>query len=70
MGQLRIGITAHRGLPDLTTKLVTAALHDALDDLANGDIVGVSLLADGPDSVDRPPADTGGSTTHRRSDSF
>jgi hypothetical protein len=50
MGQLRIGITGHRGLPPETTNLVTTAIRDVLKELPV-DVVGVTMLADGPDSM-------------------
>jgi hypothetical protein len=49
-GELRVGITGHRGLPLQTTDLVTAAISDAVKELPI-DVVGVSMLADGPDSI-------------------
>lgn len=50
MSELRIGITGHRGLSPETTTLITARLSEALEEL-DGNLVGVSLLADGPDSI-------------------
>ncbi len=49
-GQLRVGITGHRGLSPKTTDLVTAAIRDAVKEFPV-DVVGVSMLADGPDSI-------------------
>jgi hypothetical protein len=48
--QLKLGITGHRGLPPETTKLVTSALRAAIDELPKP-VIGVSLLADGPDAI-------------------
>lgn len=47
---MRVGITGHRGLSPETTTLITDRLHDVLEEL-NGELVGVSMLADGPDSI-------------------
>lgn len=47
---MRIGITGHRGLSEETTRLITERLHQVLNEF-DGDLVGVSLLADGPDSI-------------------
>lgn len=46
----RIAITGHRGLPAPTLALVEAALRDAVAG-RGGTLVGVSCLADGPDSL-------------------
>lgn len=50
MRELRVGITGHRGLSPEITKFITARLSHALEEL-DGNLVGVSLLADGPDSI-------------------
>ena len=47
---MRLGITGHRGLPPETTRLVTEALRITLDQIRPTP-TGVSLLADGPDSI-------------------
>jgi len=47
---LRVGITGHRGLADETTGLITERLRQELHDL-DGTLVGVSMLAEGPDSI-------------------
>jgi hypothetical protein len=47
---LRVGITGHRGLAPDTTRLVTEALGNTLDQLPPP-LTGVTLLADGPDSI-------------------
>lgn len=47
----RIGITGHRGLNETTTRLITEALRESLQAHAPGDLVGVSCLADGADSL-------------------
>jgi hypothetical protein len=49
-GQLRVGITGHRGLPPKTTDLVTSAIREFVEELPI-DTVGVTMLADGPDSI-------------------
>lgn len=48
----RLAITGHRGLPADTEHLVDAALRAEIDRHArNGELVGVSALADGADSL-------------------
>lgn len=47
---MRIGISGHRGLPDESAKLVKAALKEAVSRYSAADLVGVSCIADGPDS--------------------
>jgi hypothetical protein len=47
---LRVGISGHRGLAPETTELVTGALRTVLGELAPP-IIGVTLLADGPDAI-------------------
>jgi hypothetical protein len=49
-GQLRVGITGHRGLPPKITDLVTSAIREVVKELPT-DVVGVSMIADGPDSI-------------------
>jgi hypothetical protein len=50
-GQLRVGVSGHRGLPADTARLVKAALAAELDRLDPGELVGVTLLADGADQL-------------------
>ncbi|MGW1742422.1 hypothetical protein ACWCPQ_26855 [Nocardia sp. NPDC001965] len=47
----RIAITGHRGLPEQTTALVDAQLRAELRDRTGGELVGISCIADGPDSL-------------------
>jgi hypothetical protein len=47
---LRVGITGHRDLPPDTSELITEALRNTLDQLPLP-LTGVTLLADGPDSI-------------------
>lgn len=47
----RIAITGHRGLPQQTTTLVENALRQEIDKRSNHDLVAISCLADGPDSI-------------------
>jgi hypothetical protein len=49
-GPLRVGITGHRGLPPETTDLITLAIRELVEELPI-DLVGVTMLADGPDSI-------------------
>ncbi|GAA3565791.1 hypothetical protein GCM10022222_57000 [Amycolatopsis ultiminotia] len=57
----RIAITGHRGLPDASTRLVDAALRAALAENADGQLVGVSCIADGADTLfARAVLDAGG----------
>ncbi|RNG33588.1 hypothetical protein [Streptomyces botrytidirepellens] len=46
---MRLGITGHRGLPPQTEHLVRLALEDEVSRRAP-DLVGVSCIADGPDT--------------------
>lgn len=46
-----IGISGHRVLPPHTERLVVAALHDEVARHAGGDLVGVSALAEGADTL-------------------
>ncbi|WP_174564466.1 hypothetical protein [Nocardia inohanensis] len=47
----RIAITGHRGLPAPTLASIDAALRAEVSGRDTGDLVGVSCLADGPDSL-------------------
>ncbi|MGW0298115.1 hypothetical protein ACWDYK_15620 [Streptomyces anthocyanicus] len=47
---MRVGITGHRGLGERVEKRVQALLAEAVTDYDPGELVGVSCLADGPDS--------------------
>jgi hypothetical protein len=47
---LRLGITGHRGLPDETERLVRAALNEQVRQHSPDGLVGISCIADGPDS--------------------
>ncbi len=47
----RVAITGHRGLPPDTTVLVQAELRSNVSARADGELVGVSCIADGPDSL-------------------
>ena len=59
---MRIAITGHRGLPAATERLVDRDIRDHLAaDAAEGDLVGVSNLADGADQIfARAVLDAGG----------
>jgi len=59
---MRIAITGHRGLPAATERLVDRDIRDHLAAAAaEGDLVGVSNLADGADQIfARAVLDTGG----------
>ena len=46
-----VGITGHRVLPPRTERLVDAALRDVVAQHADDDLVGVSALAEGADSL-------------------
>jgi hypothetical protein len=46
---MRIAITGHRGLPAATEQLIDQAIRKQLADYRNGDLVGISNLADGAD---------------------
>lgn len=48
---VRIGITGHRGLPQPTADLVDAALRAEIAKYPADDLVGVSCIADGADSL-------------------
>ncbi|MFI6347719.1 hypothetical protein [Streptomyces sp. NPDC050560] len=47
---MRLGITGHRGLPEVSADLVRAALREVVAENASSDLVGVSCIADGPDT--------------------
>ena len=47
----RLAITGHRGLPDATAELVDAALWAEIGNRADPDLVGLSCLADGADTL-------------------
>lgn len=47
---MRVGITGHRGLDAQVEERVRALLAEAVAEYAPGELVGVSCLADGPDS--------------------
>ena len=60
----RLAITGHRGLPQVTERLVEAALRAEVGRYAGGELVGLSCLADGADTLfARAVLDTGGSLT-------
>ena len=48
---MRVGISGHRGLPPTTLALVDRALHDRIECWTGSDLIGVSMLADGPDQL-------------------
>jgi hypothetical protein len=47
---MRVGITGHRGLPAESAALVKAAIRETVGRYPSVDLVGMSCLADGPDS--------------------
>ncbi|MER6624140.1 MULTISPECIES: hypothetical protein [unclassified Streptomyces] len=47
---MRVGITGHRGLSQEVEKRVRALLLEAVREYDPGELVGVSCIADGPDS--------------------
>lgn len=47
---MRLGITGHRGLPKASERLVRRALDRTLQQKPSGSLIGVSCIADGPDS--------------------
>jgi hypothetical protein len=58
---MRIAITGHRGLPAATERLIDQAIRQQLADYSNGDLVGISNLADGADQLfARAVLDAGG----------
>jgi hypothetical protein len=48
---MRIAITGHRGLPAATGRLINQDIRKQLADYRNGDLVGISNLADGADQL-------------------
>jgi hypothetical protein len=48
---MRLAITGHRGLPEGTATLIDAALRAEIASRATRDLVGLSCLADGADSL-------------------
>jgi hypothetical protein len=48
---MRIAITGHRGLPAATERLINQDIRERLADYRNGDLVGISNLADGADQL-------------------
>ncbi len=60
----RLAITGHRGLPQVTERLVEAALRAEVGRYAGGELVGLSCLADGADTLfAHAVLDAGGSLT-------
>ena len=58
---MRIAIAGHRGLPAATERLVDRAIREQLAACADGDLVGISNLADGADQLfARAVLDAGG----------
>ncbi|WP_405675786.1 hypothetical protein OG292_10880 [Streptomyces sp. NBC_01511] len=47
---MRLGISGHRGMPEASERLVRAALSAIVDEYPADDLVGVSCIADGPDT--------------------
>jgi hypothetical protein len=47
----RLAVTGHRGLPELTAELVSAALRTEIGKRAGGELVGLSCIADGADAL-------------------
>jgi hypothetical protein len=48
---MRIAITGHRGLPAATERLIDQDIRKQLADYRNGELVGISNLADGADQL-------------------
>jgi hypothetical protein len=48
---MRIAISGHRGLPAATERLIDQDIRQQLADYRNGELVGISNLADGADQV-------------------
>lgn len=46
----RLAISGHRGMPSPAAELVTVEIHKLVQDRGS-DLIGISCLADGPDSV-------------------
>ncbi len=47
----RLAVTGHRGLSDETSSLISAALHIEINKHTNSELVGLSCLADGADTL-------------------
>ncbi|MBQ0868417.1 hypothetical protein KBZ21_12470 [Streptomyces sp. A73] len=47
---MRVGISGHRGLSERTERLVRAELRDRIQQYRSEELVGISCLADGPDT--------------------
>ncbi|MFF5304777.1 hypothetical protein ACFY5F_36015 [Streptomyces sp. NPDC013161] len=47
---MRVGITGHRGLPQAVEEQVRALLADQVAEYEGRDLVGISCIADGPDT--------------------
>lgn len=47
----RLAISGHRGMQPRTEGLVTAEIHKLVQDEGRADLIGISCLADGPDSI-------------------
>lgn len=47
---MRVGITGHRGLPGESAELVRSAVREIIGRYTAADLVGVSCIADGPDT--------------------
>ncbi|MET7814217.1 hypothetical protein ABZT26_25640 [Streptomyces sp. NPDC005395] len=47
---MRVGITGHRGLNEQVEERVRAVLAEAVKEYDPGELVGISCIADGPDS--------------------
>lgn len=48
---MRLAVTGHRGLTEATQRLVDAGLRHIIAEYAEGDLVGLSRIADGADSI-------------------
>ncbi len=58
----RVGVTGHRGLDETTTALIDSTIRSALRGYAGPQLVGVTCLADGADTIfARATLDLGGS---------
>jgi hypothetical protein len=47
----RLAVTGHRGLAEATSSLISAALHTEINKHTNDELVGLSCLADGADTL-------------------
>lgn len=47
----RLAVTGHRGLPEATAALVSAALRTEIGKRADADLIGLSCIADGADAL-------------------